>query len=65
MLKGYVNGKSSKLPADLMPTVHVNYENRTLDSHDDLPKFHDLPAAFGGSGVGCDNAGNDVVHEAK
>jgi hypothetical protein len=61
MLTGYVKGKSSKLPADLMPTGHMNYENRTLDSHDDLPKFQDMPLEFGGGGVMCDNAGNDLV----
>ena len=32
-------GKSSKLPNELMPTAHTNYENRVMDVHDDLPKF--------------------------
>lgn len=27
------------LPDALKPTLHVNYENRLLDSSDDLPKY--------------------------
>lgn len=30
---------SSLLPAYLQPTVHVNYENRLMDFHDNLPKY--------------------------
>lgn len=30
--------------------VHVNYHETKLPMHDGLPKFHDVPAAMGGSG---------------
>jgi hypothetical protein len=33
-----------------VPKAHVNYENRIMNCPDDLPKFLDMPAAFGGSG---------------
>ena len=32
------------------PTFHVNYENRVVDFPDDLPKFLNFPAEFGGDG---------------
>lgn len=38
-LKGY----------DFRPTMHVNYQERTLAVRDGLPKFKDFPEAFGGS----------------
>ena len=33
------DGKSCKLPAELMPQAHLNYENRLWDCNDDLPKM--------------------------
>lgn len=32
------------------PTLHVFYGERMMDVSDDLPKFKDLPADFGGTG---------------
>lgn len=32
-------GVSCKLPKELLPTAHVNYENRLMDVEDDLPKY--------------------------
>ena len=32
------------------PTLHVNYETKTISIKDGLPKFNDMPADFGGSG---------------
>ena len=32
-------GVDLRLPEDLLPTGHLNYENRLLDSSDDLTKF--------------------------
>eukprot|EP00534_Pseudo-nitzschia_fraudulenta_P000491 CAMPEP_0201128616 /NCGR_PEP_ID=MMETSP0850-20130426/34297_1 /ASSEMBLY_ACC=CAM_ASM_000622 /TAXON_ID=183588 /ORGANISM="Pseudo-nitzschia fraudulenta, Strain WWA7" /LENGTH=157 /DNA_ID=CAMNT_0047397855 /DNA_START=28 /DNA_END=501 /DNA_ORIENTATION=+ len=40
---GYVDGKCNKLPDDLQPTMHVNYENRLWDANDDKPKFAAFP----------------------
>lgn len=37
--------KSCLLPADLLPTVHFNYENRHHDWSDSLPKFKAFPPA--------------------
>ena len=34
-----VCGISSRLPDHLLPTAHINYENRVRDHFDDLPKF--------------------------
>jgi len=45
------DGKVCLLPADLMPKVHLNYENRLFDASDNLPKYKDFPAGFGGSDV--------------
>ena len=53
MLKGYVDGKKNTLPADLMPTMHLNYENRQMDWADALPKFTVFPPDNM-----MDNAGN-------
>jgi hypothetical protein len=35
--------KGTKLPAHLLPVGHVNYENRLMDSADDLPKWEVWP----------------------
>ena len=32
------------------PTLHVYYGNKTISVKDGLPKFKDMPEAFGGSG---------------
>lgn len=32
------------------PTLHVNYGEKVLSIKDGLPKFHDFPSEFGGSG---------------
>ena len=40
---GYVDGKVNTLPADLLPTMHINYENRLWDINDELPKFAAFP----------------------
>ena len=33
-----------------LPTMHINYCERVLSIHDDLPKFRDMPERSGGSG---------------
>jgi hypothetical protein len=35
---------------DFQPTLHVNYQERTLPIRDGLPKLKDFPAELGGSG---------------
>ena len=32
------------------PTIHINYESKTVSVKDGLPKFRDMPEEFGGSG---------------
>ena len=32
------------------PALHINYAETVLRMRDGMPKFKDLPAAFGGSG---------------
>ena len=32
------------------PTIHVSYGFKKISVHDELPKFKNLPAEFGGSG---------------
>ena len=32
------------------PTMHVHYGEKVMSVRDGLPKFADMPAAFGGSG---------------
>jgi hypothetical protein len=39
VLRSSMCGVSCLLPAELLPTQHVNYENRLRDYHDDLPKW--------------------------
>jgi hypothetical protein len=34
-----------------VPAVHVNYAETVLPMRDELPKFRDFPAEFGGSGA--------------
>jgi len=48
-------GKSCKLPDELMPTNHINYENRVMDVHDALPKY----TAFGPPFVEGERLNND------
>ncbi|VEU33689.1 unnamed protein product [Pseudo-nitzschia multistriata] len=40
---GYVDGKCNKVPDNLKPAMHINYENRAWDVNDDLPKFAAFP----------------------
>ena len=40
---GYVDGKCNKIPEDLKPKIHINYENRLWDFNDELPKFAAFP----------------------
>jgi hypothetical protein len=35
---------------DYKPTLHVNYESKTVSVPDGLPKFRDMPTEVGGSG---------------
>ncbi len=37
-----------------LPTMHIFYEDRSIDVSDDLPKYLDLPVEFGGSGQTAD-----------
>eukprot|EP00295_Goniomonas_pacifica_P003641 CAMPEP_0175804926 /NCGR_PEP_ID=MMETSP0107_2-20121207/384_1 /TAXON_ID=195067 ORGANISM="Goniomonas pacifica, Strain CCMP1869" /NCGR_SAMPLE_ID=MMETSP0107_2 /ASSEMBLY_ACC=CAM_ASM_000203 /LENGTH=160 /DNA_ID=CAMNT_0017116315 /DNA_START=10 /DNA_END=492 /DNA_ORIENTATION=- len=41
------DGVNCKLPAEYQPKAHVNYENRTFDWNDDLPKFKTFPGPDG------------------
>ena len=50
-------GVSCVLPEHLMPKLHANYENRLMDYNDDLPKYKDQPAGFGGSDKQLNNDG--------
>lgn len=36
---------------DFQPAVHVNYQETVLPTADGLPKFKDVPADMGGSGI--------------
>jgi hypothetical protein len=36
------DGKNCKIPKELMPDCHINYENRIRDWKDDLPKYNGL-----------------------
>jgi hypothetical protein len=48
---GMTDVHSEILPSfDFQPTVHLNYQERTLPVRDGLPKMKDFPAEFGGSG---------------
>ena len=42
-MNGYIEGKSNKLPENLMYKTHINYENRMWDFNDDVPKFAGFP----------------------
>lgn len=49
---GLVDIYAAMLPAlAFTPGVHVNYQETVLHIHDGLPKFKDMPAEMGGSGV--------------
>jgi len=45
---------SKEVAAKCQPTMHLFYGERDLDIADDLPKFKDLPAGFGGSDILCE-----------
>jgi len=48
---GLVDVFAATLPAlNYSPGVHVNYAETVLPMRDNLPKFKDFPAEFGGSG---------------
>jgi len=38
-----VDGKVNTLPNKYKPQIHINYENRLWDTHDELPKFAAFP----------------------
>jgi len=56
--EGYVDGKSNKLPDNLLPTAHCNYENRQYDWNDEAPKFTCYPPDNP-----CDNKGTILQTE--
>ena len=58
LFDGYVNGKCNTLPKDLLPTIHINYENRLYDFNDDLPKYLVWPG-----GDMCNNDGSPKEQE--
>ena len=35
--------KACQLPSEMRPMMHLNYENRLMDSQDDLPKYLVFP----------------------
>lgn len=39
------SGLSLKMPKELMPQMHINYESRIFDCSDDLPKFEGFPGS--------------------
>ncbi len=48
---GLVDVFAATLPdLDFKPGLHVNYAETVLPMKDGLPKFHDFPTDFGGSG---------------
>jgi hypothetical protein len=51
-LLGMVDVAAAIIPTmKFVPAVHVNYAETVLPMKDGLPKFQDLPAEMGGSGV--------------
>jgi len=50
------DGINCKLPDNLLPQMHLNYENRAYDSCDALPKFKCFPP-----GIMMDNRGNLIA----
>lgn len=51
-----VCGTSCMLPPELLPKMHVNYENRVMNHYDDLPKYR----TFGHRKVRLTNEGEVV-----
>ena len=50
-LLGLVDVYAAVLPTlKFNPSLHINYAETVLPMRDGLPKFKDVPAAFGGSG---------------
>ena len=48
---GVVDVFSATVPTvAFQPGLHINYAETVLPMKDDLPKFKDFPAEFGGSG---------------
>ena len=52
------DGITYKLPKELQPVMHVNYENRLLDWHDDVVKYKCFPP-----GPKMNNAGGILPEE--
>eukprot|EP00931_Biecheleriopsis_adriatica_P004064 TRINITY_DN105789_c0_g1_i1.p1 TRINITY_DN105789_c0_g1~~TRINITY_DN105789_c0_g1_i1.p1 ORF type:complete len:272 (+),score=43.66 TRINITY_DN105789_c0_g1_i1:62-817(+) len=55
------DGKSCMLPKEYQPLIHHQYENRTFDWHDELPKWSSFPNVS----KRMDNKGNVIEEEAK
>eukprot|EP00295_Goniomonas_pacifica_P026141 CAMPEP_0175947834 /NCGR_PEP_ID=MMETSP0108-20121206/28114_1 /TAXON_ID=195067 ORGANISM="Goniomonas pacifica, Strain CCMP1869" /NCGR_SAMPLE_ID=MMETSP0108 /ASSEMBLY_ACC=CAM_ASM_000204 /LENGTH=156 /DNA_ID=CAMNT_0017273525 /DNA_START=18 /DNA_END=488 /DNA_ORIENTATION=- len=49
------------LPAKFQPQIHICYENRLFDWHDDLPKFRAMPPQFGGPDEMCNPDGSIIA----
>ncbi len=49
------------MPKELWPKLHVNYESRTHDWTDTLPKFIGFPS----EGKPCDNEGHVLVKKEE
>jgi len=48
---GLIDVYAATIPAlKFQPQVHIHYGEKVLALHDGLPKFKDVPEAFGGSG---------------
>jgi hypothetical protein len=54
------HGPDGKIAAGFAPTMHIMYTSGNTNVQDGLPKYVDLPAAFGGS----DKTVPDVYHKA-
>ncbi|CAM9271069.1 unnamed protein product [Ectocarpus fasciculatus] len=50
-------GKCCLLPSEYLPTVHVNYENRLFDWHDQLPKYKEHKS----TGIRVNNEGEVIT----
>ena len=51
---------NKNIPDSVQPTAHVHYRERVLDIADDLPKFSDVPEAFGGTGKRVERDGTPI-----
>jgi hypothetical protein len=55
------HGPGGKIAKGFEPTMHIFYTSGNTNVRDGLPKYVDLPAAFGGS----DKQVNDVYHSSR